>query len=203
MTFDVGHGNNSFSFSMALPALQQGFPPDTISTDLHRMSLHTSRANMTEVMSKFLAIGMPMRDIVEKSTWAPARKIGHPELGTLTPGAPADVAVLEFVRRPAGLSDCGPTGYRIMQAGRQAHQPTHDQGRNREVRLRRSGKGRLVRDAKYRFLEARCQKALRVPKLTANRVKLVAALQSMQALASMLKEARSWPASRYATSMMT
>ena len=54
---DVGHGNNSFSFSMAVPAIEQGFPPDTISTDLHRMSLHTSRATQTEVMSKFLAIG--------------------------------------------------------------------------------------------------------------------------------------------------
>ena len=129
VTFDVGHGNNSFSFSMALPAIQQGFPPDTISTDLHRMSLHTSRANMTEVMSKFLAIGMPMRDIVEKSTTAPAKKIGHSELGTLTPGAPADVAVLEYVRRPSGLSDCGPTGYRIMKAdGRLINQLTIKDG---------------------------------------------------------------------------
>lgn len=114
--FDVGHGNNSFSFSMAIPALEQGFGPDTISTDMHRTSLHTSRATMTEVMSKFLAIGMPMRDIVEKSTFAPAKKIGRPDLGTLTPGAPADIAVLEFQDRPAGLSDSGPTGYRVLKA---------------------------------------------------------------------------------------
>ncbi len=129
VTFDVGHGNNSFSYSMAVPAIQQGFPPDTISTDLHRMSLHTSRAAMPEVMSKFLAIGMPMRDIVEKTTVAPAKKIGHPELGTLTPGAFADVAVLEYVKRPAGLSDCGPTGYRIMRAdGRLINQLTIKDG---------------------------------------------------------------------------
>lgn len=114
--FDVGHGNNSFSFSMAVPALKQGFPPDTISTDLHRMSLHTSRATMTEVMSKFLAMGMPMKEVVRLSTAAPAAWIGRPDLGTLTPGAPADVAVLEFVKRPCGLSDSGPTGYRIMRA---------------------------------------------------------------------------------------
>jgi dihydroorotase len=114
--FDVGHGNNSFSFSMAVPALEQGFPPDTISTDMHRMSLSTSRANMTEVMSKFLAMGMPMRDVVEKSTCAPAAWIRRPDLGTLTPGAPADIAVLEFQDRPCGLSDSGPTGYRIMRA---------------------------------------------------------------------------------------
>ncbi len=122
---DVGHGNNSFSFSMAVPAIEQGFPPDTISTDLHRMSLHTSRATQTEVMSKFLAIGMTMYDIVEKSTWTPAKQIGHPELGTLTPGATADVTVLEYVERPCGLSDSGPTGYRIMPApGRLINQVT-------------------------------------------------------------------------------
>jgi len=115
--FDVGHGNNSFSFSMAQPALDQGFPPDTISTDMHRMSLHTSRATMTEVMSKFLAMGMPMAEVVARSTWEAAKWINHTEIGTLTPGASADVTILEYQDRPAGLSDSGPTGYRIMQAG--------------------------------------------------------------------------------------
>ena len=114
--FDVGHGNNSFSFSMAVPAIEQGFPPDTISTDMHRMSLHTSRAQMTEVMSKFLAMGMPIAEVIARSTWEPAKWINHTELGTLTPGALADIAVLEFKDRPAGLSDSGPTGYRIMKA---------------------------------------------------------------------------------------
>ena len=114
--FDVGHGNNSFSFSMAVPAIEQGFPPDTISTDMHRMSLHTSRAQMTEVMSKFLALGMPIAEVIARSTWEPAKWINHTELGTLTPGALADIAVLEFQDRPAGLSDSGPTGYRIMKA---------------------------------------------------------------------------------------
>ncbi len=126
---DVGHGNNSFSFAMAVPAIEQGFPPDTISTDMHRISLHTSRATMTEVMSKFLAIGMSMYDVVEKSTLAPALQIGHPELGTLTPGATADVTVLEYVERPCGLSDSGPTGYRIMPApGRLINQITIKSG---------------------------------------------------------------------------
>ena len=114
--FDVGHGNNSFSFSMAVPAIEQGFPPDTISTDMHRISLHTSRAAMPEVMSKFLAMGMPIAEVIARSTWEPAKWINHTELGTLTPGALADIAVLEFQDRPAGLSDSGPTGYRIMKA---------------------------------------------------------------------------------------
>ena len=127
--FDVGHGNNSFSFSMAKPALDQGFPPDTISTDMHRMSLHTSRATMTEVMSKFLAMGMPMAEVVARSTWEPAKWIDHTELGTLTPGALADVTILEFQDRPAGLSDSGPTGYRIMKSeGRLINQLTIKDG---------------------------------------------------------------------------
>jgi len=127
--FDVGHGNNSFSFSMAQPALDQGFPPDTISTDMHRSSLHTSRAQMTEVMSKFLAMGMPMAEVVARSTWEPAKWINHRELGTLTPGALADVSILEFQDRPAGLSDSGPTGYRIMRAkGRLINQVTIKDG---------------------------------------------------------------------------
>ena len=114
--FDVGHGNNSFSFSMAVPAIEQGLPPDTSPTDMHRMSLHTSRAPMTEVMSKFLAMGMPIAEVIARSTWEPAKWINHTELGTLTPGALADIAVLEFQDRPAGRSDSGPTGYRIMKA---------------------------------------------------------------------------------------
>ncbi len=127
--FDVGHGNNSFSFSMAKPSLEQGFPPDTISTDMHRSSLHTSRAQMTEVMSKFLAMGMPMAEVVARSTWEPAKAINHTELGTLTPGAPADIAILEFQERPCGLSDSGPTGYRIMKAdGRLINQVTIKDG---------------------------------------------------------------------------
>ena len=123
--FDVGHGGNSFSFAMAQPALEQGFPPDTISTDMHRSSLLTSRATMTEVMSKFLAMGMPMAEVVARSTWEPAKWIGHIELGTLTAGAPADITVLEFQDRPAGLSDSGPTGPRILRAeGRLINQLT-------------------------------------------------------------------------------
>ena len=127
--FDVGHGNNSFSFSMAVPALEQGFPPDTISTDMHRLSQRTSRADMAEVMSKFLAMGMPMAEVVARSTWEPAKSINHTELGTLTPGAPADIAVLKFQELPSGLSDSGPTGYRIMKAkGRLINQLTLKDG---------------------------------------------------------------------------
>lgn len=116
--FDTGHGNGSFSFRMAVPAIEQGFLPDTVSTDLHRMSFHTSMATMPEVMSKLLAIGMPLRDVVERSTVAPALQMGHPELGNLSVGGVADVAVLEMTEGDFGLSDNGTTGYRVMKANR-------------------------------------------------------------------------------------
>ena len=110
---------------MAVPALEQGFPPHTISTDMHRTSFLRAGATMPEVMSKFLAMGMPMAEVVERTTVKPAEWINHTELGTLTPGAPADIAVLEYQDRPCGLGDNGLTGYRIMQAeGRLINQIT-------------------------------------------------------------------------------
>ena len=123
--FDVGHGMESFSFSMAVPALEQGFPPDTISTDMHRSSFLRAGATMPEVMSKFLAMGMPMAEVVELTTVKPAEWINRTELGTLTPGAPADIAVLEYQDRPCGLGDSGPTCSRTMRAqGRLINQIT-------------------------------------------------------------------------------
>jgi dihydroorotase len=84
---------------------------------------------MTEVMSKFLALGMPMAEVVARSTWEPAKWINHTDLGTLTPGALADVTILEFQDRPAGLSDSGPTGYRVMKTeGRLINQLTIKDG---------------------------------------------------------------------------
>jgi len=116
--FDTGHGNANFSFSMAVPAIEQGFSPDTVSTDLHRMSFLSSVATMPEVMSKLLAAGMSLNDVVERSTAAPARHMRHPELGTLNVGGGADVAVLEMAEGDFGLSDNGATGYRVMKANR-------------------------------------------------------------------------------------
>ena len=114
--FDVGSGNNSFSFSMAKPSIQQGFLPDTISTDTRRKSLLSTFATMPEIMTKFLAIGMSLTDVVERSTIAPARQLGHPELGSLSVGADADIAVLELSEGDFGLTDGGRTGFRVMRA---------------------------------------------------------------------------------------
>jgi dihydroorotase len=103
--FDVGHGGGSFAFRQAVPAMEQGFPPDSISTDLHVGSMLAGMKNMTNVMSKFLNMGMSMDDVIAKSTWAPAREIHREELGHLTPGAVADVAVLRIENGNFGFVD--------------------------------------------------------------------------------------------------
>ena len=66
--FDVGHGSGSFWFRIAVPAIEQGFLPDTISTDIHKDSVMLPRANMITTMSKFLNIGMTLEQVIERST---------------------------------------------------------------------------------------------------------------------------------------
>ena len=103
--FDVGHGGGSFLFRNAVPSIEQGFYPDSISTDLHTGSMNGAMMDMATVMSKFLAIGMPLADVIRTSTWNPAREINHPELGHLTVGAVADVAVLNPMQGRFGYVD--------------------------------------------------------------------------------------------------
>ncbi len=92
--FDVGHGNSSFSFPVTAAALEQGFPPDSISTDLHQRSIRTSAKSFPHVMSKFLALGMDMETVVGLSTLTPAQAVNQDHLcGRLSVGAPADIAV--------------------------------------------------------------------------------------------------------------
>ena len=98
IVFDTGHGNQSFYFHIGVPAMEQGFPPDTISTDLHRRSRLLSNATMDVTMSKFLALGMPLQELIYRSTWRSAQVIRRPELGHLTIGAEADVAVLDVLK---------------------------------------------------------------------------------------------------------
>jgi len=105
--FDVGHGAGSFWFRIAAPAIEQGFLPDTISTDIHKQSIMLPRANMTTAMSKLLNIGMTIEQIIERTTVNPARVIHRPELGTLSEGAIADIAVLELPKGKFGFLDSG------------------------------------------------------------------------------------------------
>jgi dihydroorotase len=103
--FDVGHGAGSFWFRNAVPAQRQGFIPDSMSTDLHTGDLNV--VSMTIVMSKFLAMGVPLDDIIRRSTVNPAAEIHRPELGTLTVGKDADIAVLELSKGHFSYIDCG------------------------------------------------------------------------------------------------
>ena len=103
--FDVGHGAGSFWFRNAVPAQKQGFVPDSMSTDLHEGNLNV--VSMTIVMSKFLAMGVPLDDIIRRSTVNPAAEIRRPELGTLTVGRDADIAVLELAKGRFSYIDCG------------------------------------------------------------------------------------------------
>ena len=103
--FDVGHGGGSFAWRIAVPAIREGFRPDSISTDLHIGSMNAGMKDMLNVMGKFLAMGMSLDDVVRWSTWNPAREIRHEELGHLSVGASADVAVLRLENGNFGFAD--------------------------------------------------------------------------------------------------
>ena len=103
--FDVGHGGGSFAWRIAVPAIHQGFLPDSISTDLHIGSMNTGMKDMLNLMSKFLALGLSLDDVILRSTWNPAKEIHHEELGNLSVGSPADVAVLRLENGHFGFTD--------------------------------------------------------------------------------------------------
>ena len=105
--FDLGHGGASFWFRNAVPALEAGFPPDSISTDLHLSSLNGAALDTLHCVSKCIAMGMPLQEAIFRTTVTPARALRRAELGTLSEGAEADVAVLRWVDRPRSFADCG------------------------------------------------------------------------------------------------
>jgi dihydroorotase len=109
--FDVGHGGAGFWFSQAVPAFQQGHAPNTFGTDMHRFSVNAGMKSMLNVMSKYMAIGMSLEDVVLRATWNAAKAIRHEELGNLSEGAVADIAVLSLQNGKFGFVDAG--GYRL------------------------------------------------------------------------------------------
>jgi len=117
--FDVGHGGGAFSWVQAVPAFQQGFWPNTISTDLHTESMNGAMKDMTNVMSKFLALGMPLNEVILRSTWYPAMVINRKDLGSLSIGSEADVAVFSLRNGEFGFLDV--SGTKII--GRQKLEP--------------------------------------------------------------------------------
>jgi dihydroorotase len=103
--FDVGHGGGSFAWRIAVPAIKQHFLPDSISTDLHIGSMNSGMKDMLNVMSKFLAMGLTLDEVIRQSTWNPAREIKREELGNLSVGSTADVAVLRVEKGDFGFTD--------------------------------------------------------------------------------------------------
>jgi dihydroorotase len=113
--FDLGHGSHGFWFRVAVPAVQKGFLPDVLSTAMDKTSLLLPRADMMTTLSKFLNMGVPVDQLVERVTVRAARAIKRPELGTLAEGGLADIAVVEMQTGRFGFLDAG---HRRLQGNR-------------------------------------------------------------------------------------
>ncbi|MEX1212093.1 MAG: amidohydrolase/deacetylase family metallohydrolase [Balneolaceae bacterium] len=105
--FDTGHGGVSFHYDLAAPALEQGFLPDAFGTDLHRFSMNAGMKNMLNVMSKFMNLGMDPSDLLSRATWGTAKMVGREDLGHLSEGAVADIAILNLKEGSFGFVDSG------------------------------------------------------------------------------------------------
>jgi dihydroorotase len=105
--FDVGHGGGSFDFTVAEVAIPAGCTPDTISSDIHVFSGNSPGVPfLPNVMSKFLAMGSSLDQVVAMAPSVPARIINRtPKIGTLQRGAPADVAIMDLVEGPVTFVD--------------------------------------------------------------------------------------------------
>jgi dihydroorotase len=105
--FDVGHGGVGFWFNQAIPALKQGLLPNSFGTDEHRTSMNAGMKNMLNVMSKYLTIGMSIPDIIASGSWKTAKSIKREDLGNLSVGSVADIAVLSILNGKYGYVDSG------------------------------------------------------------------------------------------------
>ena len=103
--FDVGHGGGSFLFEQAIPAMKQGFKPNSISTDLHTGSMNGGMKDIINIMSKFINMNMPLDEVVASTTWNPAKIIKREDLGHLTEGAVADLTILNLRKGTFGFID--------------------------------------------------------------------------------------------------
>lgn len=117
--FDVGHGGAGFWFSEAIPALEQGLLPNSFGSDLHRFSMNAGMKDMLNIMSKYMAMGMEEKDILLRASWNPAKSIKREDLGNLTEGSVADVAIISIREGTFGFVDAGKnkiTGNRKFEA---------------------------------------------------------------------------------------
>lgn len=162
--FDLGHGSGGFAFDVLEAQLESGLTPHTVSSDLHARCLYGPVFDLPTTMAKLLAVGLPLDEVVAAATIRPARALNLPDgLGTLSPGAPADLAVFSLEEGPFELVDA------------------HGQ--------RRVGKQRLVNDATYmagRLLPPRLPEPPRpwIPLTTAQRHALDDRADALRALFS-------------------
>jgi dihydroorotase len=105
--FDLGHGGAGFWFSQAVPAFQQGLAPNSFGSDLHRFGMNAGMKSMLNIMSKYMAIGMSLKDVVTRATWNSAKAIKREDLGNLSEGTVADIAVLSVQNGKFGFVDAG------------------------------------------------------------------------------------------------
>ena len=103
--FDTGTGGGSFKFMLAIPMIKQGFKPDSLSTDLHVGSMNSATKDLLNVASKFMAIGMTMNEVIAGMTSHPAHQIKREDLGNLSPGSVADIAVISIQKGRFGYTD--------------------------------------------------------------------------------------------------
>jgi dihydroorotase len=103
--FDVGHGGGAFHFAQAVPSIRQGFIADVISSDLHTGSMNSGMKDMTNLLSKFMAMGLSVQDVILRATWKPANVIKRTDLGNLSVGSVADVAVFSLRKGDFGFLD--------------------------------------------------------------------------------------------------
>lgn len=112
----MGHGQGSFSWTVAEICAKEGFWPDIISSDLHMESVDGPAYDLLTVMSKMLHVGMPLIDIIKSVTMTPAAAIGLIDLiGSLSLGRPADITVIRIEKVDFDLEDCHAHLRRIKQ----------------------------------------------------------------------------------------
>lgn len=105
LIFDLGHGGGAFTWRQAIPSLRQGFKPDVISTDANKNSVNGAMQDILNVMSKMMAIGMSLNEVIAATTSRPAQVIGRTDLGNLSVGSEADIAVLRLREGDFGFMD--------------------------------------------------------------------------------------------------
>jgi len=103
--FDIGFGGGSFFYEYALPAFDQGLRPNTISTDLHTGSMNGGLKTLLNAVSTLMNMGMTVQEAIEAATWAPAQVIQREDLGHLSEGAEADIAVFRLLQGDFGFQD--------------------------------------------------------------------------------------------------